>query len=61
MFLWNILWLVHIALAIIAISDIVSSSRDLATKVVLIVLVLAIPFIGPGLYLFALKDKGYKI
>ncbi len=42
-------------------SDIVSSSRDMATKVVLIVLVLAIPFIGPGLYLFALKDKGYKI
>ena len=61
MFLWNILWLVHIALAILAISDVVRSSRDMATKVVLIVLILAIPFIGPGLYLFALKDKGYKI
>jgi hypothetical protein len=59
--LWNLLWLVHVALAILAISDVVSSGRDMGTKVVLIVLILAIPFIGPGLYLFALKDKGYKI
>ena len=61
MFLWNILGLIHLALALVAIADVLSSKRDLATKVVLIVLILGIPYIGPGLYLFALRDKGYKL
>ncbi|MFN7931481.1 MAG: PLDc N-terminal domain-containing protein [Blastocatellia bacterium] len=49
-----------IILDIFAISDVMNSSRDLATKIVLIALILLIPFVGAGLYLFAFRDKGYS-
>jgi Phospholipase_D-nuclease N-terminal len=45
-------------LSLYAISDVLRSSRDWATKVVLIAIIL-IPFVGAGLYLFAFRDKGY--
>ena len=44
-------------LDIFAISDVIRSSRDWATKVVLIAIILLIPFVGAGLYLFAFRDK----
>jgi hypothetical protein len=44
-------------LDIFAISDVMRSSRDWATKVVLIAIILLIPFVGAGLYLFAFRDK----
>lgn len=47
-------------LDIFAISDVMRSSRDVMTKIVLLVLILLIPFVGAGLYLFAFRDKGYS-
>jgi hypothetical protein len=53
----QLLWLIATILDIFAISDVMRSSRDLATKVVLIAIILLIPFVGAGLYLFAFRDK----
>jgi membrane protein DedA with SNARE-associated domain len=53
----TLLWLVATILDIFAIGDVMRSSRDLATKVVLIAIILLIPFVGAGLYLFAFRDK----
>jgi hypothetical protein len=56
----TLLWLAAVILDIFAITDVMNSSRDWATKVVLIAIILLIPFIGAGLYLFAFRDKGYS-
>jgi len=53
----TLLWLVATILDIFAISDVMRSSRDWATKVVLIAIILLIPFIGAGVYLFVFRDK----
>ena len=53
----TLLWLVAAILNIFAISDVLRSNRDLATKIVLIAIILLIPFVGAGLYLFAFRDK----
>jgi hypothetical protein len=53
----TLLWLVATILDIFAISDVLRSNRDLATKIVLIAIILLIPFVGAGLYLFAFRDK----
>ena len=55
----QLLWLVAVILDIFAVSDVMKSNRDLATKIVLLVIILLIPYIGAGLYLFAFRDKGY--
>ncbi len=55
----TLLWLVVVILDIFAISDVMNSRRDWATKIVLLVIILAIPFIGAGLYLLVFRDKGY--
>jgi hypothetical protein len=53
----TLLWLVAVILDIFAISDVMRSNRDWATKVVLIAIILLIPYVGAGLYLFAFRDK----
>jgi hypothetical protein len=53
----TLLYLAATILDIFAISDVLRSDRDLATKVVLIAIILLIPFVGAGLYLFAFRDK----
>ena len=53
----TLLWLFATILDIFAISDVMRSNRDLATKVVLIAIILLIPFVGAGLYLFAFREK----
>ena len=53
----RLLWLVATILDIFAISDVLRSRRDWATKVVLMAIILLIPFVGAGLYLFAFRDK----
>ncbi|HEX5080466.1 MAG TPA: PLD nuclease N-terminal domain-containing protein [Blastocatellia bacterium] len=53
----TLLWLVATILDIFAISDVLRSNRDLATKIVLIAIIMLIPFVGAGLYLFAFRDK----
>ncbi|QQS45557.1 MAG: PLDc N-terminal domain-containing protein [Acidobacteriota bacterium] len=53
----TLLWTAAIILDIFAISDVMRSSRDWATKVVLLSIILIFPFIGAGLYLFAFREK----
>lgn len=50
------LLIAYAILSLYAISDVLKSARDWATKVVLIAIIL-IPFVGAGLYLFAFRDK----
>jgi type IV secretory pathway VirB2 component (pilin) len=54
----TLLLIAYAALSLYAIFDVLKSSRDWATKVVLVAIIL-IPFVGAGLYLFAFRDKGY--
>jgi hypothetical protein len=54
-----ILGVVALILDIFAIYDVMNSSRDWATKAVLLAIILLVPYIGAGLYLFALREKGY--
>lgn len=56
----TLLWVIVSILDIFAIYDVMSSKRDWATKVVLLAIILLIPFIGAGLYLFAFRDKRYS-
>ena len=56
----SLLGVAAIILDIFALSDVMRSARDTATKVVLMALILLIPFVGAGLYLFAFRDKGYS-
>jgi hypothetical protein len=50
--------LLTIALNVIAVSDVLSSSRrSVGEKIVLIVLIMAFPIVGAGIYLFALREK----
>jgi hypothetical protein len=54
-------WLAVIILDIFAISHVMNSSRDTASKVVLIALILLVPFFAAGLYLLVFHNKGYSI
>ena len=53
----TLLWLTAVILDIFAISDVMRSNRDWATKAVLLVIILLVPFIGAGLYLFAFRKR----
>ena len=57
----TLLWIVAVILDLFAISDVMNSRRDWATKVVLLVIILLLPFIGAGLYLLVFRDKGYSL
>jgi len=48
-----------IILDIFALTDVVNSSRDTTTKVVLMILILLFPIIGAGLYLLVFRQKGF--
>ena len=48
-----------IILDIFAITDVMKSSRDTTTKVVLMALIVLFPIIAAGLYLLVFRDKGY--
>lgn len=58
--LLSLLKVIVVILDIFAITDVMRSNRDWATKVVLLVIILLIPFIGAGLYLLVFRDKGYS-
>ena len=40
-------------------THVMNPSRDWASKAVLLAIILLVPYIGAGLYLFALREKGY--
>ena len=48
-----------IILDIFALTDVMKSNRDTATKVVLMVLILLFPIIAAGVYLLVFRQKGY--
>jgi len=54
-----LLWIAVTIFDIIAISNVLKSNRDTTTKLVLIVLILCVPFVGAGVYLLVFRDKGY--
>jgi hypothetical protein len=57
--MFTLLGIAAIILDIFALSDVLNSNRDIATKIVFMVLILLIPVAGAGLYLLVFKDKGY--
>lgn len=52
-----IIWVVTTTLYILALADVIRSNRSLGEKIVLVALIIALPVIGPALYLFILKDR----
>jgi hypothetical protein len=52
-----IIWVVTTTLYILALADVIRSHRSLGEKIVLVALIVALPIIGPALYLFILKDR----
>ncbi len=55
----TLFWVAAIILDIFALTDVMKSSRDTTTKVVLMALILLFPVIAAGLYLLVFRDKGY--
>jgi hypothetical protein len=53
------LWIAAVILDIFAITDVMKSNRDTATKVVLIAIILLIPILAAGVYLLIFREKGY--
>ena len=52
----DILWLACLLFSLVAVRDLLRTRRDWATRVVLITIIL-VPFVGAGLYFFALRDR----
>jgi hypothetical protein len=50
---------VAIILDLFAINDVMKSSRDTTSKVVLLILILLFPIVGAAIYLLAFRDKGF--
>jgi hypothetical protein len=55
--MWTLIKFVTIALDIIAISDVLSRYKDLGMRLVLIVMILAVPIVGAGVYLLVLRPR----
>ena len=54
-----LIWLIIAIFDIFAIANVLKSNRDTATKVILIVLIICVPFVGAGVYLLVFRDKGW--
>ena len=57
MFFLNLLWIGAVILDIFALSHIVNSNRDTASKIVLMALILLFPFFAAGIYLLVFRNK----
>ena len=55
----TLFWVAAIIPDIFALTDVMKSSRDTTTKVVLMALIILFPVIAAGLYLLVFRDKGY--
>ncbi|MCS6804471.1 MAG: PLDc N-terminal domain-containing protein [Acidobacteriota bacterium] len=55
--MWTLIKLVAVALNIIAIADVISKYKDIGTRVVLIVMILAFPIVGAAVYLLIFRPK----
>lgn len=58
--MFGLMTVAAIILDIFAITDVMKSNRDTASKVVLMALILLIPFFSAIVYLLVFRDKGYK-
>ena len=54
---WNLLWIGAVILDIFALSHIVNSNRDTASKILLMALILLFPFFAAGIYLLVFRNK----
>ncbi|MGH9826694.1 MAG: hypothetical protein ACREDR_25990 [Blastocatellia bacterium] len=54
-----LIFVATIILDMFALNDVLRSNRDLATKIVLMALILLFPIIASGLYLLVFREKGY--
>lgn len=54
-----LIFVATIILDMFALNDVLRSNRDLATKIVLMALILLFPIIAAGLYLLVFREKGY--
>jgi hypothetical protein len=57
--MFPLLGIAAVILDIFALSDVLKSNRDTASKVVLMALILLFPIVASGLYLLVFKDKGF--
>lgn len=55
--MWTLIKLIAVALNIIAIADVISKYKDIGTRVVLIVMILAVPIVGASVYLLVFRPK----
>lgn len=57
--MFTLIWVAAIILDIFALSDVMKSSRDTTTKIVLMALILLFPIFAAGIYLLVFRDKGF--
>ncbi len=53
----NLIWVAAIILNIFALTDVMRSNRDTASKIVLMVLIILFPFFAAGIYLLVFRNK----
>jgi hypothetical protein len=57
--MWSLVWVAAVILDIFALTDVMKSNRDTASKVVLMALILLFPIFAAGIYLLVFRNKGY--
>ena len=57
----TLVWVAAVILDIYALSDVLNSSRDTFSKIVLMGLIILFPIFAAGLYLLVFREKGYSI
>ena len=55
--LWNIFWIGAAILNIFALTHVVNSNRDTASKIVLMALILLVPYFSATIYLLVFRNK----
>ena len=61
MILWTLVWVAAVILDLFALSDVMNSSRDTFSKIVLMALIILFPVFAAGLYLLVFREKGYSL
>ena len=57
--MFSLIGVAAIILDIFALTDVMKSNRDTASKILLMALILLFPIIAAGLYLLVFRDKGF--
>jgi len=59
--IWTLVMVAAVILDIYALNDVMNSSRDTFSKIVLMALIIPFPIFAAGLYLLVFREKGYSI